>query len=59
MVWAYHSLDPVSLGSLRHQKKGSVSLNLLGGSNDDRVVNNTNSFVIRNEDVSHNNCSLS
>ena len=54
MVWAYHSLDPVSvrsLGSLRHQRKGSVSLNLLGGSNEDRVVNNTNSFVIRNEDV--------
>ena len=56
VVWAYHSLDPVSvtsLGSLRHQRQGSISLNLLGGSNEDRVVNNIDSFVIANENVSH------
>ena len=56
VIWAYHSADPVSLtglGSLRHQKMGSISLNLLGGSNEDRIVQDTSSFIIANENVNY------
>ena len=54
VIWAYHSVDPVSLrglGSLRHQRMGSTSLNLLGGTNDERNTTNTSFFVISNENV--------
>ena len=54
VIWAYHSVDPVSLrglGSLRHQQMGSTSLNLLGGTNDERNITNTSFFVISNENV--------
>ena len=55
VIWAYHSLDPSSdnsLGSLRHEKMGSTSLNLLGGSNKDRVEPNSDFFILNNNNVS-------
>ena len=57
MIWAYHSLDPSSdnsLGSLRHEKMGSVSLNLLGGNNEDRIEPNSDFFILGNDNVSFN-----
>ncbi len=57
VVWSYHSQDPSSLtqlGSLVHQEKGSASLNLLGGSIEDRVETNSASFSITSDNV----CSL-
>lgn len=56
-MWAYHSLDPTitseeDLGTLQHERKGSASLNLLGGLNDDRVEEEGSSFTILNDDVS-------
>ena len=55
VIWAYHSLDPSndnSLGSLRHEKMGSVSLNLLGGNNEDRIEPSTDFFILNNDNVS-------
>ena len=55
MIWAYHPVDPdslQSLGSLRHQRVGSTSLNLLGGSTiDGSNTLNTSAFIIANENV--------
>ncbi len=54
VVWSYHSQDPSSLtqlGSLVHQEKGSASLNLLGGSVEDRVETNSASFSITSDNV--------
>ena len=55
VIWAYHSLDPVSLqslGRLRHERMGSTSLNLLGGSTSNgSSVQNTSAFIIANENV--------
>ena len=54
VVWSYHSHDPSSeeeLRSLQHERKGSASLNLLGGLNEDRVEENSGSFTILNENV--------
>ena len=55
VIWAYHSSDPSSdnsLKNLRHEKMGSVSLNLLGGNNEDRVEPNTDFFILNNDNVS-------
>ena len=55
VIWAYHTLDPNSdnsLGNLRHQKMGSVSLNLLGRNNEDRNEPNTDFFILKNDNVS-------
>lgn len=54
VVWAYHSRDPSSeeeLMSLQHEQMGSASLNLLGGLNEDRVEESSDSFTILNDDV--------
>ena len=55
VIWAYHSLDPISLrslGSLRHERMGSISLNLIGGSSEERIEQNSDFFIINNENVS-------
>ena len=55
VVWAYHSRDPESedeLALLEHERKGSASLNLLGGLNEERVVEDSQSFTILNDNVS-------
>ena len=60
MIWAYHSSDPASLrslGSLRHERMGSISLNLIGGSSEERTEQNSDFFIIKNENVSCKNIS--
>lgn len=53
IIWSYHSRDPTGLNNIpRHQKMGSTPLNLLGGLTAERVEENTDSFIIRNENVS-------
>jgi len=54
VIWAYHSLDPSSdngLESLRHEEMGSFSLNLLGGNNEDRIEPNSDSFILKNNEL--------
>ena len=54
VIWAYHMLDPDStnsLASLQHQRMGSISLNLLGGNNEIRVEQNSDFFIINNDNV--------
>ena len=54
VIWSYHSRDPSNeeeLNNLRHERMGSASLNLLGGLNEDRVEENSQSFTILNDNV--------
>ena len=54
MVWSYNSNDPSSfsqLAELIHEKKGSSSLNLLGGLSEDHVESDNESIQILNENV--------
>lgn len=39
------------LGSLRHHKMGSISLNLLGGNVKERIEPNSDLFIIQNNNV--------
>lgn len=56
-MWAYHSQDPSTeeeLGSLRHERMGSSSLNLLGGLNEDRAEpEDESSFTLLNDNVAN------
>ena len=56
VIWAYHSLDPVSLrtlGNLRHEQMGSISLNLIGGSSEENTESNSDFFIVNNENVNY------
>lgn len=43
--------DLQSLSNLRHEQMGSISLNLLGGSTEERTEPNSDFFILRNENV--------
>ena len=52
MLWSYHSSDPINGNVLRHQHKGSKSINLLGGLENVRSVpSDSKSFFVRNHNV--------
>ena len=54
VIWAYHTLDPNStnsLANLQHEVMGSISLNLLGGNNEVRVEQDSDFFIINNDNV--------
>ena len=57
IVWSYHSEDPSDPSNIdRHEKKGSASLNLLGGLNTvEKDREGSQSFLIANENVSAKN----
>ena len=54
VVWSWHSEDPTAPDLItQHQFQGSLSLNLLGGLNEDREIpSDTETFTINVENVS-------
>ena len=54
-MWSYHSQDPASeegLATLQHERMGASSLNFLGGLDEERVEEGTQSFSLLNDNVS-------
>ena len=54
-MWSYHSQDPASeeeLATLQHERMGASSLNFLGGLDEERVEEGTQSFSLLSDNVS-------